>query len=458
MHIGIAFRDITPNVPMRMMGYGDRDHASEGVHDPLLVYVLFVKPSGAESFCWISADLCVFGPDSAKALKNEIAKKTGLTEHALILQGTHTHSGPDTYALHADESVEGKQYFQLLVKQISEAINEAQKSQKKATIMVRQGVGTIGVNRRGLDKPVDDRLFLLTLLDQNKQPFGTVMYYSCHLTALGVDNYLISSDWIGPVRQWFEKEHGMPFMYTQGAEGNVDPWTRGVLDMSDPDQAKGVSFKKLEEISKKMVGDVATTFAGNSTMFLENLTMKRAQIDVPLRYGGLSKEQFDEKLLAWKQGFASFLGLTIEEVPEDQRINEWIKKHSVAAKISAEETGKYVAEQFAYTQFLWAYRNNEAYIDRAAGTVKMPITVIDGGKIAFVPVPVEPLMDVNFAIKKRVAEKPILLCGLADGYFGYLPHGENFIEKDAETLYETVSSVFAPEAADIIISKALDLL
>lgn len=207
-----------------------------------------------------------------------------------------------------------------------------------------------------------------------------------------------------------------------------------------------------------MVGDVATTFAGDSTMFLENLTMKRAQIDVPLRYGGLSKEQFDEKLLVWKQSFASFLGLTIEEVPEDQRINEWIKKHSVAAKISAEETGKYVAEQFAYTQFLWAYRNNEAYIDRAAGTVKMPITVIDGGKIAFAAVPVEPLMDVNFAIKKRVAEKPILLCGLADGYFGYLPHGENFIEKDAETLYETVSSVFAPEAADIIISKALDLL
>jgi len=453
MYIGIASKDITPQYPMTMMGYGDREHPSVGVHDSLHAYALYVENERNLPFCWVSADLCLFGFDCASSIKKEVSKKTGVQEKAIILQGTHTHSGPDTFSIHTGTSQEEKHYYALLIDKISDAINEAIMNKEPVTIEVRQGWGSIGVNRRGLSKEVDDRLFLFTLLKTDTTPLATVMYYSCHLTSLGVENYLISADWIGGVRNWFEKEHRTPFMFIQGAEGNVDPYTRGVLDMSDPDQAKGVSFDVMQSIALKMIKDVKETYSSQPIQTVNHVEMKREEVTLPLRYGRLTDKQVEQKILDWERSFAQFLGLDASVILANLSMNEVIKKHIINNNIDEQVAAHYVAEQFAYTQFLWAYRDNKDHIDASTGTMTFPISIIGLKDIVLCTVPVEPLMTLNLVAKRTMKDKIVLFCGLSDGYFGYLPHEENYKEDDSSSLYETVSTIFAEQAARVLLEK-----
>ena len=458
MNIGIARRDITPQAPMELLGYGDRDHKSEGIHDPLSVYVLYIEQPDGQPLAWFSADLCIFGPDCAKALKQRIAKATGVDAQAMHLQGTHTHSGPDVYALHIATGAVEKAYFELLAARFSEALKEAVKHKHAATLELREGIGTIGVNRRGLDKPIDRRVFLLDIVDDKGKRSASVMYYSCHLTALGVENYLVSSDWIGPVRNWYEQDNGFPLMFVQGAEGNVDPWTRGVLDMSDPDQAKGVSFEMVEQIAAKFYRDLKTIRATEAINTIEAVKTTSFEASFPLLFGAMDAAGLQKKVDDWKHEFATFLGIPVSEVPEDGSINNLIKKRAVEIGSSPEQTEHLVINQFTYTQFLWAYGANKDYIDMQKGTIRIPIVVVDFGVLAIVGLPVEPLMDFNLDFQHKVTESQVVVAGLVDGYFGYLPHRHNFAEQKAEALYETISTVFAPETAEMIIDEVVDVL
>lgn len=40
----IAYEEITPKEGLPLMGYGDRTHNSEGVHDPLFAYLRWLEP------------------------------------------------------------------------------------------------------------------------------------------------------------------------------------------------------------------------------------------------------------------------------------------------------------------------------------------------------------------------------------------------------------------------------
>ena len=451
MLAGIAKKDITPPYPMLMMGYGDREHSSSGVHDNLMIYVLYVEGADGSPWCWVSADLCVIGFETAIALKERISETVGLDSSRILIQGTHTHSGPDTLNLHAGESEEEKQYFNLLVRQMSEGILEAEKAKQNIRIVLRQGIGSIGINRRGLKKPVDNRLFFLSFLQANDVVLANIMYYSCHLTTLGVDNYLFSSDWIGPVRDWFEKEYSSPFMFTQGAEGNTDPYTRGVLNMSDPRQAEGIPIEEMCRVSSIMVENIKKVIIKQPIFEFDKLEFHKFSISLPLRYGGLTLEEFDEKILKWKILFAEFLKIKPSMVPEDQSINRLVKKYIASHEIEPEISEYYVAQQFEYTQFIWAYKNNSTRINIGKGTISVPITIIEGDVIAFVVIPAEPLMTLNLVIKGKYKQKIVLFCGLGDGYAGYLPHSENYLESDYSSLYETVSTIFARDAASILI-------
>ena len=54
--IGIAQVDITPNTPVWLVGYGDRDHKSEGVYQALRAGAVYIA-TPTEELVIITADL-----------------------------------------------------------------------------------------------------------------------------------------------------------------------------------------------------------------------------------------------------------------------------------------------------------------------------------------------------------------------------------------------------------------
>ncbi|HOV65234.1 MAG TPA: hypothetical protein PLG43_15285, partial [Spirochaetia bacterium] len=331
------------------------------------------------------------------------------------------------------------------------AVTEAKASSFQGTIEVRKGTLGIGTNRRGTELPIDPQLVVLSLVDEAKKVRGVLFYHSCHLTALGVDNYLISADWVGSVRSRFESKQKIPFAFIQGAEGNIDPRTRGVLDMADPDQAKGISFSEMEKLSDEAAEALKKACASVPVAILDDFRIVSFSTELPLKFGPLTDADARKKIDRWKVSFAEFLGISPEDVPEGEIINALIKERCRELSLPAAEVLHWVAEQFAYTSFLMLSCKPGENVDVRRGCAEVPVTIVDFGKLFFACVPAEVLIENVFDLQKRFEAKIALIAGLSNGWLGYFPHGSNFHEKAASELYETVSTLFSEKAAGVFL-------
>jgi hypothetical protein len=450
----IAYSDITPEESVPLMGYGDRTHSSEGVHDSLFAYAWWLEPEGVEPFVWVVLDLCLLSVISVNDLAAKISGKIGLAKEQILISATHTHSGPDVRFVSGSSQPWARKYYKKLIAGCAEAIQKAREQAVVCRIEVRTAESDLGVNRRESSSPIDPRVVMFSLFDDSGAERGFLFHYSCHLTVLGVDNYLISADWLGPVRTELQKELGIPVMFLQGAEGNVDPVSRGALDMADPDQAVGSSFEVMEQIAEKMSAGLRSGRNSKPVSILERGRVESRTVSLPLRYGGLTPDQVQAKLEEWKRKFSSFLEIAPEEVPESSIVNVMVKEQSRKKNLDAEQTRRWVAEQFTYASFLNIYKTGGEMIDGNKGQVHCPIHLLDFGPVKILGIPMEVLLDVAFDWRQRVPDRIALIAGLFGGWIGYLPHKNNFQEPRATQLYETVCTMFAPEASIQLLEEA----
>ncbi|MCX7040537.1 MAG: neutral/alkaline non-lysosomal ceramidase N-terminal domain-containing protein [Spirochaetes bacterium] len=454
---GIARRDITPQESVPLFGYGDRTHDSTGIHDPLSVYAWWIEGEGEAPFAWVVLDLCLMGIGAARQLASEAAAQAaapGLTGERLLVSTTHTHSGPDTLGIESDDRPWAKRYYRLLVERTAQAIVEAREGARACTIEVREAAGSLGVNRRDPRMPVDPRIILLSLVDAEGRLQGVLFHYSCHLTVLGVDNYLVSADWAGPVRRSLEAELGVPVAYLQGAEGNIDPITRGFLDMSDPDQARGSSFEVLSELAGEVLAALRAGLRSAPVVRLGRAQQLAWEQEVPLRDGAPSPEGVRARIEQWKSEFAEFLGIPAAEVPEGRIVNALVKERCRALGLPREEIRRRVASQFAYGSFLLTYGGGREAVQPRQGTARLPCRIIDFGGLCVLGAPLEILVEAAFDWQRRLTGRIALVSGLIGGWLGYMPHRSNFEEAEAGQLYETVSTVFAPSACEKMLDEA----
>ena len=457
MKLGLAYKDITPNEPAPLLGYGDRTHNSEGVHDPIYVYAWHV-----DSAVWLIFDLCLFSAATTTMLTEKIAKrleKSGVVStDQIIIQTTHTHSAPDVSLLAGNEEPRAKRYTDLLVDQAAAAAEEAYTTRFEGYIEAALGENRIAVNRRDKKRAIDPRVVLFRLKDESGGLEGMLFHYSCHLTSQGVENYLISADWVGSVRSHFQAELKVPAAFIQGAEGNTDPYTRGELDMADPDQAKGVSFDTMEKISRSMIESLEKAMEREPAAVLKTLTLSKHSIALPLRFGAMTEEDIREKIDSWKSQFAEFMHCSPNDIPEDQSINALVKEYARKNNISKEETEKQVASQFTYTQFLYLYKYGLIPIDKTNGTITVEYTLADFTDLTILGVPAEVLLENAFDFQGRFPERIALVSSLVGGDFGYMPHETNFQEQRADILYETISTLFTNQGSILLLSDAESVL
>ena len=97
-------------------------------------------------------------------------------------------------------------------------------------------------------------------------------------------------------------------------------------------------------------------------------------------------------------------------------------------------------------------------VAHAVGAIEDPIQLIDFGPVKVLGIPMEVLLDVAFDWQRRFPEDIALIGGLFGGWIGYLPHRDNFEEPLAEQLYETVCSMFSPEASIVLLEEAQNLV
>jgi len=246
---GVSKSIITPEKPMWMAGYAARTHeATETYHD-LYAKVLVLEDLEKNQVVLVTADILGFPKKMSDRIRTKLQKQFGLDKSQIILNGSHTHSGPvleealyDIYPLDQAQRKLVNEYSQWLEVKVVELVAAAIKDKKPTRISSANGVTRFQVNRRNnkeaeitkvhdLAGPNDYAVPVIKMENEKGDLLAVVFGYACHPTVL--DHYAWSGDYPGFAQIELEKTFpGTVALFFQGASGDQNPIPRRTLPLA----------------------------------------------------------------------------------------------------------------------------------------------------------------------------------------------------------------------------------
>lgn len=249
---GVARVRITPEAPIWMAGFAARTHTSIGVMHELWAKALALEDSRGNRAVIVTTDLIGLPRAIADPVAARLAKEYGLNRAALLLNSSHTHSGPLLRAnlelmfdLVPDERHIVEDYSQKLPGDLVSVVAAALGKLEPAELYYGRGEVGFAVNRRertaqgfriGVNPqgPVDHSVPVLKVATSEGKLLAVVFGYACHNTTLTADSYLISGDYAGFAQLRLEKiypEATAMFLMLCGADQNPHP--RGKPELAE---------------------------------------------------------------------------------------------------------------------------------------------------------------------------------------------------------------------------------
>ena len=375
MKAGVAKVDVTPPLGTMMWGYFDRLTGAEGVLDPLYARVLVLETETSR-LAYVDLDFGrTFGPGSLEALREAVKQQSGID--GLIVQATHTHTGP----VILDVYPKGTPAWETEdLKRIEQAIHEAAVSAVPVRLGVGYGAAYIGYNRLHVDAdgtvsmlwsnttkaptyPVDPLIAVLRIDRMDGDPLAILVNYAAHPVTFGNDALRYSADFPGVMCKTVEQAFGgkTQAFFVQGAAGDVN-----VFDAGTPVNLDVIGRVKWE-------GETLGNAAAAAARQIETKANPNSQIDflddtVPIK-------------LRWDP--------------------EKFKQETLR------ELGPKAYEIFA---------------SPIEETMHLPVTtaLIDRD-IAIVGMPGEPFVDFQTDFRARCPVRDCFFLGYTNGYYGYIP-------------------------------------
>lgn len=239
---GVARVIITPRQPLWMAGFAVRTRPSEGTLHDLWAKALVLEEEGGKQVVFVTSDLLGFPKNVSDHIRDRLKTSFGLSRAQIILNSSHTHSGPvlqnalpDIYPLDADQLTKIAQYSTTLENQIVALVGDALRNKEPATVYAQNGVTRFQVNRRNnnaavltrlteLQGPNDYAVPVIKVTNAKGDLKAIAFGYSCHPTVL--DIYQWSGDYAGFAQLELEKAHPNVtalFFQSAGADQNALP-------------------------------------------------------------------------------------------------------------------------------------------------------------------------------------------------------------------------------------------
>lgn len=303
LKLGVARRDITPEIGGNLMGYSD-DIFSTSIRDRLHATAM-VFAHGEIKYAIVNATVCIFQTELSDKIRNRISEITGIDYDNIMLSATHTHSGPNTYGGYGWGGIDEKYCTEIFVPQILEAAKEAVSNLTEVRMGSAFGKSYLGINRRELDAnnhvilgqnpwgPFNPRMVVISFRNTEDKPVLNIVHYGTHGTSAG-PNTEITRDWPGVMTDALENISGAPTVFLNGPEGDAGPKlssgaTEGGGDVRFVDEIGEIAAKDALSIYNQITSfrsvDMAAT-AGNIKLPLKaRISRQAAEVEIA-EHGG----------------------------------------------------------------------------------------------------------------------------------------------------------------------------
>ncbi len=417
--VGLARVGITPDEPMPMSGYGPR--ISDGVLDELHAKAMAVQWPGGDRAVLVTADILFFRRDVGEAVARRIMEKTGLQRRQILLNASHTHSGPvvgmnrdlDAFGVPPDIRPRVATYTAKLEEQLADLVAAALRDLQPARLSFGVGQADFVMNRRlatpnGIvmapnpQGPVDRNVPVLRIEGPDGRLRGLVFGCACHPVTLDGNNTKISGDYASFAQAALEKcfpDALAMFVIGCGADANSHP--RGTAEMA-------------REQGERLATEVARVATGPMQPVRGPLRAELAWIDLPLAH-----DYSPEQLQAMAAG-----------------PSVW---HARNAKGMLEilAQGKPLPKSYRAPLAVWQF----------------------GSDLTLVGLSGEAVADYATRIAKALGPQGLWVAAYCNESFGYLPTAQILKEGGHESMCLTLDvGLFAPQVDEVVMGEVRKLV
>lgn len=424
---GAAAVDLTPDGPIWMSGYGGRNRPSEAVAQRISAKALAIEDSLNTRMVLVTLDLSTVPRLLRQAVERRVREKHGLPPQSLLLNASHTHSGPVLSgatvarmggANAAPEILKtADAYGKTVEEKIVQVVGEALSRSAPVTLHYTHARAGFAMNRRLLngtvyqnspnpDGPVDHDVPVLRVTAPDGSLKAILFGYACHNTVSGT--YSINGDYAGHAQAYLEEAHpGAVALFVTGAGGDQNPYPRGTLEQAAQHgraMANAVEAALSVAVQRPVSGPLRSAIG---YVDLDYIVPGRAELDALVRSRNNAEKTRGQALL---------------------------KKLETDGKLPT--------------------------------SYPCPVQVVRFGiDLTLIAIGGEVTVDYSLRLKRELAGGPaaVWVAGYSNDVFGYLGSKRVLVEGgyegfSANTVGDRHSGPFAPTAEDRVIGKAYELL
>ena len=412
---GLASVVITPPVGVRLSGYANRTQPSTGIIDDLYAKAL-VLDDGNERLALVVCDLIGLSSDIVTDVRKRIRELAGIEEENSMITSIHTHTGPDL-------RYTGEGYIENLKSLIAGAVFAACNRLKESMVGAASGECLVGSNRRNPksptqphflyswpEGPMDPTVLVLRIEDTAGHILGALVNYSCHPVSLGHRELMISRDYPSYALKVLEEawNQDVVAIFMNGCCGNINPrwiYDKPGLDPPPPRVLPDKLKQRLKETKRlgNILGAEALGAAESITGLTSEVRLKSKTVEVSLPV----REEFPSRMLDWMK----------RAKPGEPR-----------------------------------YERNQRILRGEPIVTEVQVMALD--EIAVVGLPGEVFVEYQIELRRNSPYKHTFISELANDSIGYVPVPKAYEEGG----YEPTVTMVAPEAGEIILQMALDVL
>ncbi|MCK5843788.1 MAG: neutral/alkaline non-lysosomal ceramidase N-terminal domain-containing protein, partial [Victivallales bacterium] len=272
--VGVGRADVTPEMGVRLGGYGVEERPAESVNDPLHSTALYLRQEDLEALV-INLDWIAIEKNELNLVRNAVNKLTGIPHDNITVCTIHTHTAPNTLNFNGWGEIESE-YVESVIPAIAESAKLAKKAAKPAKMGVAETRSETGVNRRSVttahsfsmmgdpNESFDPTMTVAKFADEDGNPMTTLIHYGAHATAWGAPR-IVSRDWPGVMKDRVESQTNAPVVFINGSIGNVGPRTNKIITTPEGiigfSAGTGDGLESVREVGYRAATDALRAYA-----------------------------------------------------------------------------------------------------------------------------------------------------------------------------------------------------